>query len=371
MTVTAAEFEMQWAGAPLPEPPVLRDVLQMQSDFTPRRRNNQPSLPLRRVADVQPEPMSWLWPGWLPLGKLAVLEGDPGAGKSTLALTIAATVTQGGFWPDGSRCEHPGAVVVLSAEDGLADTIRPRLEAACADLTRVHAVELDCGGGPVTLADPRVEATLRGVDARLLVVDVLAAFLPAATDAYKDADVRRILAPLADVAARTRTTVLLLRHLRKAGEGKAIHRGGGSIGIIGAARSAMLAAPDPDDPTLRVLASVKSNLALAPPSITYRLVDDPARGCAVLRWVGLSGRGADDLLVAPGRGDALNDAAGWLREYLAEHGGSAPSAEVKRAAAAAGISVRTLARAARVVGVIKESGGYPRGTTWRIGHANG
>ena len=93
------------------------------------------------LADVQPERVSWLWPNRIPLGKLVTVDGDPGLGKSTLATAIGATVTVGGEWPDGTKCDYPGDVVLMAAEDGLADTIRPRYDAAGANTDRVHALE--------------------------------------------------------------------------------------------------------------------------------------------------------------------------------------------------------------------------------------
>src|SRR6478672_2140272 len=156
---------------------------------------------LIRLADVEPERVSWLWPGRIPLGKLVTLDGDPGLGKSTLALSIAGPVTRAGTWPDGTICEHPGAVLLLSAEDGLADTIRPRLDAAGADVTRVHAVQgvpLDATGEALrmaTLAD--VEMLRRLVEdtgARLVIVDVLMAYVPTGTDSHRDQDMRQVLA---------------------------------------------------------------------------------------------------------------------------------------------------------------------------------
>lgn len=100
-----------------------------------------PSVALTRLADVQPERVRWLWERRIPLGKLVTCDGDPGLGKSTLAVDVGATVTTGGTWPDGSVCQYPGAVLLMSAEDGLADTVRPRFDAAGADVKKVHAVK--------------------------------------------------------------------------------------------------------------------------------------------------------------------------------------------------------------------------------------
>ena len=253
-------------------------------DLVPVGQTPQIVMATTRLADVQPERVSWLWPGRIPVGKLVTLDGDPGLGKSTLALDITATITTAGTWPDGSICGYPGAVLLMSAEDGLADTVRPRLDAAGADVTKVHAVDgvpVDADGTlrPPTLADVlALEEAIHRTGARLLVIDVVMAYLPDGTDSHKDQDIRRVLSRLAALADRTGCTVLLLRHLNKAKGGDPLYRGGGSIGIVGAARAGLLVAPDPDDPERRVLASVKSNLGPAPESLAYRLVGEVSSG---------------------------------------------------------------------------------------------
>lgn len=273
------------------------------------RKEEYLGVALTCLSDVHPEQVSWLWPGRLPLGKLVTLDGDPGVGKSTLALTFAATITTGGDWPDGSRCEHAGDVLVMSAEDGLGDTIRPRLDAAGADSSRVHSVDgarfVDEDGQAYvdSVALQNVAALREAItdtDARLLIVDVLMAFLPGATDSYKDQAMRRILTPLANLAGETGCTILLLRHPSKGPQAKAIHAGAGSIGIIGAARVGLLAMTDSDDADVRVLAVAKSNLAQVPPSLAYRLDGTEVAGVetAVIRWMGEHTSSATDLVAA-------------------------------------------------------------------------
>lgn len=255
------------------------------------------SIALTRLSEVEPEPVSWLWPGRIPVGKLVTLDGDPGVGKSTLALTFAATITTGGEWPDGTRCDMPGDVLVMSAEDGLGDTIRPRLDAAGADTTRVHALEghwVTDDKGTQTLATigmgdgQHLRDAITQTGARLLIVDVLMAFLADSTNSYRDQDMRRILTPLSNLAAETGCAIMLLRHPPKGQQTKAIHAGGGSIGIIGAARVGMLAVADTDDETTRVLTVTKNNLAPILPSLAYQLdtVDVGKVQTGVVRWMG-------------------------------------------------------------------------------------
>lgn len=332
---------------------------------------------LRRLSDVVPERLEWLWPGRFPAGKLVMLDGDPSLGKSTLALTFAAHVSTGKPWPDGGFCPA-GDVVIMSAEDGLADTIRPRLDAAEGDPRRVHALTAvpyvtedgTIRHRPPTLADTHV---IRGVieqtGARLLVVDVLMAYLPTKVDSHRDQDVRGVLHQLADVADATGCTTLLLRHLNKAGGAAALYRGGGSIGIIGAARAGYLVAPDPEDETQRVLACIKSNLAAEPPSLSYRLESAPGTHVARVVWCGESKHAAASLLSSAGSEEERSErdeAAEWVVAYLADKGGVANAGDVVKAAARDGIAKTTLTRARKRAGVTTEKAGFGGGWLWRL-----
>jgi putative DNA primase/helicase len=327
-----------------------------------------------RLADVQPERVSWLWPGRIPVGKLVTLDGDPGLGKSTLALAFAATITTGATWPDGSVCEHTGAVLLMSAEDGLADTIRPRLDAAGADVTNVHAadgVPIDADGTlrPPTLADVlALDEAISRTGARLLVIDVVMAYLPDGIDSHKDQDIRRVLSRLAALADRTGCTVLLLRHLNKTGGRDPLYRGGGSIGIVGAARAGLLVAPDPDDTDRRVLASVKSNLGPAPDSLAYRLVGEGEFGVARVQWEGATTHTASALLAPPDDADDRREVDSWLRDYL-EAEGRANAGDVIRDSKLAGFSENQVKKARRSIGAASIRHGFGKGSTviWSIG----
>ncbi|MGV0694260.1 AAA family ATPase [Mycobacterium paraintracellulare] len=331
---------------------------------------------LMRLSDVKPERVEWLWRNRLPVGKLVTLDGDPGLGKSTLALSVAAIVTTAGAWPDGTACGQRSDVLLLSAEDGLADTVRPRLDAAGADVHRVHAIEgvttVDEHGNrvlsPLTLADVAgLEAAITQTGARLLVVDVLMAYLPSGVDSHKDQDVRRVLSRLAGVADKTGCTVLLVRHLNKGAGRDPLYRGGGSIGIVGAARAGLLVAADPDDPERRVLAAVKSNLGPPPRSLSYRLVAAD-NGVARVEWEGESDHSASELL-SDMSDDDRKDRKGaeiWLRQYLEIEGPQAKSREAKKAAQAAGISERTLQRARANLGVVVDCRGMPAVSVWSL-----
>jgi hypothetical protein len=324
------------------------------------------------VADVPAEPVRWLWPGRIPLGKLTVLDGDPGVGKSTLTLSIAAKVTTGSPFPDHARPEAAD-VILLSAEDEIADTIRPRLEAAGADLARVFVlpdVQVD-GELPrppeLPLDLDRLEAEVKDRAAALVVVDPLMAFLTGQVDAHRDQDVRRALAAMTYTAARTGAAVVIVRHMNKAVGGNPLYRGGGSIGIIGAARAGLLAAPDPDDDGRRVLAMTKSNLAAMPEALAYRLVTDDRHGVARIVWDGATSHTAADLLrvrrdepddQAPPRSEAEE----VLRVILAD--GPVPARQAKQLARDAGIAERTLDRAREAIGAATRREGFGPGARW-------
>lgn len=321
------------------------------------------------IASVPAERVRWLWPGWLPEGKLVTLDGDPGLGKSTLALTMAAHISAGSPMPDGTTPDRPRDVIVMSAEDAIADTIRPRLEAAGADLERVHAfidvAYLDSEGvrktrPPSIPADlDRLEGMIIATDAAFVIIDVFVAFLHGTVNSHSDQDVRMVLFVLAQIAERTGTTFIVLRHLNKSGGSKAVYRGGGSIGIVGAARLGMVVGIDPDDENRCVLAVAKSNLARKPKSMAYELIDSSAHGCARITWRGTSDHGADDL-VAPaenGPDDDHEDAASVLAQIL----GNGPLwvKEALDAMKAAGFSVDQTKRAKRKLRATSKKHGKP------------
>lgn len=321
------------------------------------------------LSDVEAVPIRWLWPGRIPLGKLTIFDGDPGLGKSLITLNLAARTSTGREMPDGTRgdADGPGGIVLLSAEDDPSDTIRPRLDAAGGDSSRV--VMLTAQRQTVVHNDGSEESrersvTLRDVDAlrhaiketgaRLVIVDPFMAYI-GDTDGHLDSDIRALLAPLAALAAETGAAIVLVRHLRKSGGANPVYAGGGSIGIIAAARSGLMVARDPDDPDghRRVLASTKCNLAVEPPSLGYVIEPKPLDGPLALpgvphvRWLGqvehtaasILGTGPEDSEERMVRDDAM----AFLRGHLAD--GPRPVEEVKSEAKRAGFSWRTVERA--------------------------
>jgi putative DNA primase/helicase len=319
-----------------------------------------------RLSAVKPEGIAWLSRGRLAAGKLTMIDGDPGLGKSTVLLDWSAKITRGWALP-GGEVGPPRGVVILSAEDGVADTIRPRAEAAGADLERIFVVtELPDGGLP-TIPEglPILDAAIREVDAALVIVDPLVAFLGDEVNANKDQDVRRALAPLKALAERTGVAVALIRHLNKTGGGQPLYRGGGSIGLIGAARFGMLVARDPDDDSRCLIAPTKANLSCLPPTLAYRLVPVAGADVARVEWLGESPHAAAALLAAPtepSERGALDDAKRFLRELLQE--GPHPVKLIKVDARDAGISEMTLRRAKDALGVQTAHVGFGKESHW-------
>jgi len=332
--------------------------------------NPEPSIGIR-LDSVKPERVTWLWPGRLPFGKLAVLDGDPGLGKSTVALDIGARVSTGRPMPDGTGGGDPAGVVIVSAEDGLADTIVPRLLLAGADLERIVALDAcpdDEGGHPFTMPEDLhwLEQAVYGIEARFVFMDPLMAFLSGNTNSHRDQDIRRVLARVHSLAENTGAAVLVIRHLNKTPGGPAVYRGGGSIGIIGAARSGLLVARDPDDESRRVLASIKSNLCLPPESLSFRL-ESVDGGAARVVWEGTSAHRADALLAMPGTDDerrAIDDARDFLLTVLDD--GPVASSQVKTEAKSAAISDITLRRAKAALGVLSRKEGMAGGWVWSL-----
>lgn len=337
--------------------------------------HEQPAEGARLLADVGPEPVRWLWPERIPLGKLTVIEGDPAVGKSTLVYDLAARYSSGRAWPDGRQGGGGGRVLLLSAEDDAADTIVPRLMAAGADLSRVclwdKAIvweEDRQGPVPIVFPDhlPYLHHQIRAFGARLVIVDVLMAYLSSYVDSHKDQSVRVLLSRMSDLAAAAGAAILLVRHLNKGGSGPAIYRGGGSIGIIGAARAGYQVIADADDPDRRLFTCVKNNLAPRAATLAYRL--EPAAGLDVARVVWddhPDPRSADELhagnAAAPTKFAA---AVEWLELYGATHDWEAQSTDVVRDAAEAGISQRTLYRAAEHAGIVRSGRGGTGRWAW-------
>lgn len=332
-----------------------------------------PVLQVVRVSDVPQRPIEWVWPGRIPRGKLTLFQGDPSVGKSFVTLDIAARVSTGRDWPDAPSVDGtPGDVVLLSAEDDIGDTIRPRLEAAGADLNRVLAVAgVRRANRPATdafsLEDDLalLEMQLRAChDPRLVVIDPISAYL-GSVDSHTNADVRRVLAPLAEIASRNGVAVVAVTHLNKSGAGRAMYRGMGSIAFVAAARIVWSFSKDKDDSSRRLMLPVKNNITKETTGLAYRLVDDG--GVCRVGWesapVTISADEAlsDDAEPSESRSE-VQEAAEWLVELL----GTGPVAQVEiiQRGEREGFAKRTIRRAKDALGLESRKSGFQGKWAW-------
>jgi len=324
-------------------------------------------LELVRFSDVEEKDRSWLWPRYVPAGTFVLWDGDPGLGKSTLAVDMAARISTGRAMLDGSGGGPPRSSLFFSDEDDRARTTRPRLVAAGANLSRVCAIEAREPGGiclPAQITPDnlkRLREIILAEDVALVVYDPITAYMPGGLDTNRDADVRRVLAPLALLAEETNCAVLGLRHLRKSPSDNAMYRGGGSIAFTATARAAHLLALDPDElGSRRILAPTKMNLGPMPPAFAFRLVGGGDGSFPHVEWDGATHHTAASLsaLPIPGRqGQARYRASDFLTDQLAA--GPVPAAEIERLAAVQGLSKRTLDRARGEIGVRAQKLGGP------------
>lgn len=334
-----------------------------------------------RLSDVKPESVAWLWPGRIALGKITLIAGDPGLGKSFLTLDIATRVSRGMAWPDAPNVAMtPGGVVLLSAEDGIADTIRPRLDAAGADVSRIVALEAirsvgENGQESVRTFDLSrdllaLESAIRAVEGcRLVVIDPITAYL-GGVDSHKNAEVRGLLAQLSAIAERHQVAMIAVTHLNKSSGGLAIYRAMGSLAFAAAARAAWVVSKDKDDALRRLLLPIKNNIAPDTGGLAYRIEPLGVDGFPVVAWepdaVNLS---ADDALSSDRepheRRTEREDAARWLQHYLCD--GPKLASDVLTESKAMGFSKRTIDRAKRVASIRTRKEAFGGGWVWERG----
>jgi archaellum biogenesis ATPase FlaH len=229
----------------------------------------------QRASEIEVETVRWLWPLYIPSGRITILGGDPGNGKSTIGLDLVSRISRGTFLPFSGR-EYTGNCLVASAEDAAQDTIVPRLIASKANLSRVEVMrQVMIDGEPRYLSFPRDLNAMYDLivkkGARLVVIDPLNAFLSGDVDSYRDQDIRGVLAPVENMAEETGAAILIIAHYNKKEEGTPLHRIGGSIGFTGAARS-VLGVQQLEGKSTRVLYSIKSNLGKQPSALEYDIV---------------------------------------------------------------------------------------------------
>jgi hypothetical protein len=343
------------ATAPPHTPPPARPVAtpSRADDGASTREPAKPKRPMLVSLDaVEPQPITWMWEPWIAAGMLACCDGLPGEGKSTMLIDVAARVTTGRAMPDDSPGVGTGVVLYLNFEDPAATVLRPRFDAAGADVSRVRVLDPEAHDLFKLGRGCPLEAMIIEHGATLVVIDPLFTAVPDNVNMHHGQDARRVLSQLAGIAHRTGAAIVVVRHLNK-GEGRsALMRGEGSIGISGTARIVILVATDPDDRGCRVLARVKGNLTAPPKSVRFALVGHPDNPEASrVEWRGESRHSADDL-TAPADDEhrgALDEAIALVRIELAD--GPKGAREVMAAARSAGISDRTLRRARKATGV--------------------
>lgn len=303
-----------------------------------------------RLSDVPEEKVRWLWPGRIPLGKLTILDGDPGLGKSTVTLDIAARLTRGVGMPG---CPAPSVaeseVIMLTSEDGAGDTVKPRFCAAKGDvgrLTLVTGIKLSSGTllplyFPTHVHD--LHRIVSEAQAKLVIIDPLMAYLPESINSASDQSVRQALLPLAQLAETTGAAVMVVRHLNKQSGKTAVYRGGGSIGIIGAARSGLLICKDTNHPHRRYFGVTKCNLCKHPRTIAFEVVD--ADGLPVIQWQEEVEVSIEDALASePAEAEEEgNDTDAFLLGRLAD--GPVPATQLVEEAATLCLSKSSLKRA--------------------------
>lgn len=321
------------------------------------------------VAEIEAKPIRWLWPDRIARGKITMIAGNPGLGKSQLTLNLAAIVSTGGSWPRTGGKSERASVLLISAEDDPADTIRPRLEAAGADLSRCH-ISREPG---FSLADDlgRLSAAIAACPGvALVIIDPISAYL-GGIDGHKNAEVRALLAPLMELASKHEVAVVCISHLNKGGGSEAMMRVTGSLAFTATARAAYLVAKDPDIPERRLFTPMKNNLGDDRTGYSFTVeshrLNSVIETSRIVWGEDAVETTADDALMEPMDGEersALEEAVEFLRETLAE--GPMSAKTIRSDSETAGHSWRTVQRAKQALGVVIEKSGMRGGWQWRL-----
>ena len=306
-------------------------------------RRDEPNLKLINMEQVEVEKIDWPLYPFIPFGKVTIVQGDPGEGKTTMVLQIIAKLTKGeAVLPSGSDEPaleaktvdlEPVNVIYQTAEDGLGDTIKPRLLSAGADCSRVLVI--DDNDQALTMMDARLEEAIIKTKARLVVLDPIQGFLGAAVDMHRANEIRPLMKRVAVLAEKYHCAIILIGHMNKNSNGKSSYRGLGSIDFQAAARSVLIVGRIKDEPEIRVVCHVKSSLAPEGKSIAFRLDKDTG-----FEWIGEYDISADDLLSGDNRGQKIHEAKEFLKEILVS--GSVAQTKVAEEAESRGIKKKTL-----------------------------
>lgn len=309
-------------------------------------------LKLLTMSDIPVEEVRWLWYPYLPRGKITIIQGDPGEGKTTFVLALAALLTQGLPVPGGADGQPPMNIIYQTAEDGLADTVKPRLTALGADCSSVLVI--DESERELTLSDRRLAQAIDEAGAGLLVLDPIQAYLSDGVDMHRANEVRPIFKRLGQLAERTGCAIVLVGHMNKMQGAKSAYRGLGSIDFRAAARSVLLVGRSRDDSDVRVVVHDKSSLAPEGASILFSLHSDTG-----FSWRGFCDTTANELLSGTGPSATKTEQAEHLLLELLKDGEVA-SEELLKRSSALGISERTLKIAKQNQGVVS----VRRGDRW-------
>ncbi|WP_037300664.1 ATP-binding protein [Ruminococcus flavefaciens] len=290
----------------------------------------------------------WLWYPYIPFGKITVIQGDPGEGKTTLILNIAARLTQGILPQSQEKCE-PMNVIYQTAEDGLSDTVKPRLLSAGADCSRI--IVINESERNVTMSDKRLEAAIAHTHAKLVILDPLQAYIGSEVDMHRANEIRPVMSHLASIAEKYGCSVVLIGHMNKAMGMKSTYRGLGSIDITAAARSVLIVARDKENPNFRVVAHTKSSLAPEGKTVAFEL--DPDSG---FHFKGEYDCNIDEILLGVGSMSKGRQAMELLQEELKD--GEVSQKVISAKAKYSRISSRTLNEAKKILGVksVKRNG---------------
>ena len=300
-------------------------------------------LKMIRLSQVEAQQVKWLWYPFIPYGKLTIIQGDPGDGKSTFILNIAAVLSKGEGFDDAMESGKPANVIYQTAEDGLVDTVKPRLESAGADCSRISII--DESEKSVSMTDDRLEQAIVKENAKLLILDPIQAYLGGSTDMNRANEARDITKKLGSIAERTGCAIVLIGHMNKGSGAKAAYRGMGSIDFFAVARSVLLVGRIEGQPDMRAVVQIKNNLSAFGHPKAFELTEDG------FRWIGDYDIAADEVLggIAP-KSNKLDAARKFLKE-LAGSKVMIQSNEILEMAAQEGISKRTLETAKKELGI--------------------
>ena len=314
------------------------------------------TLPVQYFSTVVAKTVEWLWFPYIPYGKITVIQGDPGDGKTTLILNIAALLSKGQPMPNAETAGAVTKIIYQSAEDGAEDTIKPRLLSAGANCEQIAFINEPEQG--LTLNDARLEATIRETGARVMVVDPLQGYLRGRSEMNRAAGIRPIMKRLAEIAERTGCAIVIIGHMNKSIGSKSIYRGLGSIDITASARSVLLVGRLKSNPSIRVMAQIKNSLAKEGTPIAFELNEDSG-----IRWIGEYDISVDELLAGSGDGaivesGKLSDAMQMLEDILQD--GEIACTEIYDRFQETDISKRTVDSAKKMLEVksIKRTDGW-------------